>query len=165
MRIQLLSIGASCSILMTMSLPASALCTRLPLSDVGFSEPAAIASARTNLKAYAIKELRQRGWKGREKLLSSSEQVTCKPYISLGGINAGYRCRVTATFCTHRPKRHPSAIGRNIKLRLRGSEFEISGILRKFDKTSYVITPPNSGNVTVPSGRFECISAICPKLN
>ncbi len=165
MRIQLVSIGAACSILMALSQPASALCTRLPLSDIGLSKPAAIAAARSKLRIYAIEKLRQRGWSGSGKLFSSSERIACKPYVSFGSLNAGHRCRVTTTFCTHRARRHVSAIGRNIKLRLRGSEFEISGILRRVDKTGYVITPPNSGNVTVPTRRFECISDICPKLN
>ena len=165
MRIQLVSIGAACSILMALSQPASALCTRLPLSDIGLSKPAAIAAARSKLRIYAIEKLRQRGWTGSAKLFSSGERIACKPYVSIGSVNAGHRCRVTATFCTHQPQKQPSAIGRYIKLRLRGSEFEISGILKKVDKTGYVITPPNSGNVTVPTGRFECISDVCPKLN
>ena len=122
------------------------------------------------LNVYASEELAQRGWSGRGSVGSSNERVVCKPYVSVGSLSAGYRCLVTATFCVHRPQKlRPqkkiSAIGQVIRLRLKGSSFEISGILKKFDKVSYVIAPPNSGNVTVPAHRFDCISDICPKVN
>ncbi len=146
------------------------MCTRLPLSDIGFSKPAAIAAARKKLNVYAIEELVQRGWSGRGPVRPSNERVACGPYVSVGSLAAGYRCLVTATFCVRRvkkptPQKQTSAIGQIVKLRLKGSTFEISGILKKFDKVSYVIAPPNSGNVTVPAHRFDCISDACPKVN
>lgn len=55
-------------------------------------------------------------------------------------------------------------IGRVIKLRLKGSKFEIAGVLKKIDQTTYVIAPANSEDVAVPVARFECVSDVCPKI-
>ena len=175
MRIRSASFGTAALVILATSTPSTALCTRLPLSDIGFSRPEAIAAARQKLNAYAIEELAERGWSGRGPVRPSNERVACKPYVSVGSLAAGYRCLVTTTFCVHRPQRltrqkltpqkQTSAIGRVVRLRLKGSSFEISGTLKKFDKASYVIAPPNSGNVTVPAHRFDCISDICPKVN
>lgn len=52
---------------------------------------------------------------------------------------------------------------RFVKLRLKGSSYEISGVLKKYDKVSYVIAPPDSENITVPADRFDCVSGACPK--
>lgn len=157
-------IGAAIVIYLATVAPGQALCTRLPLSDVALDKPAAVAAARDKLEAYAKETLKQRGWSGKGRLLTRGEQVSCRPYLSLGGVSAGYRCRVTATYCVPRaPKRAASAIGKIVTLRLKGSDFEISGKLKKFDSVAYVITPPNSGDVTVPSHRFECIGPVCPK--
>ena len=164
MRNQLALICTANAALISISFPASAMCTRLPLSDVALSRPAAISKARKQLRVYAIEKLRHRGWTGKGKLFVSRERIVCTPYVSIGSLAAGHRCLVTSTFCTQQRQRHASAIGQRIRLRLRGSEFEISGILKRIDKTGYIITPPNSGNVTVPTHRFECISDNCPKL-
>ena len=61
-------------------------------------------------------------------------------------------------------KRPNGAIGSVVKLRLRGSSFEISGALKEFNKKYYVITPPNSDNVMVPVAGFDCIGDGCPKI-
>lgn len=159
-------LGAAVVIYMAAAAPSQALCTRLPLSDVALEKPTAIAAARDKLDAYAVETLKQRGWSGKGRLRSHGEAVSCQPYLSLGSIAAGYRCRVTATFCAPQsPRRVVSAIGKVVRLRLKGSDFEISGKLKKFNSAAYVITPPNSGDVTVPAHRFECIGAFCPKAN
>jgi len=54
--------------------------------------------------------------------------------------------------------------GPNIRLKLIGSSFEISGALKKYDQESYVITPPNSGDVTIPAKSFKCVSQSCPRV-
>lgn len=56
------------------------------------------------------------------------------------------------------------SIKKVVKLRLKGSSYEISGVLKKYDKVSYVIAPPNSENITVPADRFDCVSGACPKV-
>lgn len=140
-----------------------AMCTRLPLSDVAMSEVAATAAARAKLTKYATEKLKARGWAGKGDLKSSNEKVSCEPYVSLGVLTAGYRCLVTATFCSPASKPSTRAIGQTIKLRLKGSSFEISGVLQRIDKGSYVIVPPGSGSITVAADRFDCISDICPK--
>ena len=52
---------------------------------------------------------------------------------------------------------------KTVKLRLRGSSYEISGVLKTYNKLSYVIAPPDSENITVPADRFDCVSGACPK--
>ncbi len=56
------------------------------------------------------------------------------------------------------------AIGSVVKLRLRGSSFEITGLLKTFNKNYYVVAPPNSDNVMVPVAGFDCIGDGCPKI-
>lgn len=159
-------LGAAIVVYLATVAPSQALCTRLPLSDVALRKPAAIAAARDKLSAYANETLKQRGWSGKGRLQSHGEAVSCLPYLSLAGVTAGYRCLVTATYCTPQPaKRVASAIGKVVRLRLKGSDFEISGELKKYDSEAYVIAPPNSADVTVPAQRFECIGSACPKAN
>jgi hypothetical protein len=207
--------------------PANAknLCTRLPLSYLGADEAEATAGARRKLKQYAVETLTERGWSGKGELSKRDEVVTCEPYLSIGPLSTGQRCRITATFCTKsvqvaRPKvrvqpktrtqskartrtvqaairreqvtaprpvrsasplRRPEPVARPsrvaaprkatvgtgvggvVRLRLRGSSYEISGVLKKYDKLSYVIAPPNSQNITVPADQFECIAGACPQ--
>ena len=163
MRIRSATLGSAAVIIFATTSMSAAMCTRLPLSDVALSKPAATAAAREKLTKYAAEKLKARGWTGRGDLKSSNENVSCEPYVSLGLLEAGYRCLVTATFCASTPKLRNSAIGKTIKLRLKGSSFEISGVLQKVDKGSYVIVPPDSGRITVAADRFDCISDICPK--
>ena len=61
-------------------------------------------------------------------------------------------------------KKPNGAIGSVVKLRLKGSSFEISGALKEFNKKYYVIAPPNSNNVMVPVAGFDCIGDGCPKI-
>ncbi len=143
---------------------SAAMCIRLSLSDVAFSKPAISAAARERLNEYAVENFKTRGWSGKGELRSKKEKISCETYLDLDAVGVAYRCRVTATFCTMIRKNVPtSAIGRVVKLRLKGSSFEISGVLKKFDKVNYVIAPPNSNDVTVPAGRFDCVGNVCPK--
>lgn len=155
--------GLAVVLLAASSSRGAAMCTRLPLSDVAVSEIEATAAARLKLGEYAADELKSRGWNGKGKLSVSREEVSCEPYVNLGLIAAGFRCRVTATFCTSERKQRSAAIGRTIRLRLKGSLFEISGVLKKIDKGSYIIVPPDSGSITIAAKRFDCISEICPE--
>lgn len=74
-------------------------CVRLPLSDVAFGKPAAIASAREKLNEYAVEQLKKRGWSGKGTPRSSNEKVSCEVYLELGLLGTEYRCLVTATYC------------------------------------------------------------------
>jgi hypothetical protein len=163
MRIRSAMLGFAAVFTIVTTSMSAAMCTRLPLSDVAMSKPAATAAARQKLTKYAVEKLKSRGWTGKGDLKSSNENVACEPYVNLGVLAAGYRCLVTATFCAPSSKPRSSATGQVIKLRLKGSSFEISGVLRKIEKGSYVIVPPDSGRVTVAADRFDCISDICPK--
>ncbi|MGI9477167.1 MAG: hypothetical protein ACR2PI_10725 [Hyphomicrobiaceae bacterium] len=65
---------------------------------------------------------------------------------------------------TVRPRsKAPAPAKRTVKLRLKGSSYEISGVLKKYNRVSYVIAPPDSENITVPADRFDCVSGDCPK--
>lgn len=154
--LSIVSLAASSSV-------GEAMCTRLPLSDVAVSEPEATAAARRKLSEYAVEKLKSRGWTGAGELSVSREEVSCEPYVNLGLIAAGYRCRVTATYCTPKSEQRSTAIGKTIRLRLKGSQFEISGVLKKIDKGSYIIVPPDSGSITIAAKRFDCISKVCPE--
>ena len=55
-----------------------------------------------------------------------------------------------------------SSLAQEIKLRIKGGGFELSGQLKAFDGTKYVIASPALGNMTVDATRFDCISANCP---
>jgi colicin import membrane protein len=72
------------------------------------------------------------------------------------------RSASTAQSATKKVPSNP--IGQSVKLRLKGSAFEITGVLKKYDRTQFVIAPPNSGDVTVPADRFDCVSDNCPDV-
>jgi len=92
---------ASCLALMCgLAAPAfAAPCTRLPVSDVAFGQPAATDLARQRLDAYAQEIATQRGWPRPTALAKSNETVSCTVYLDLGPLGTEYRCLVTATFC------------------------------------------------------------------
>ncbi len=71
-------------------------CTRLPLSDIQFTQEKTIEVARMRLGEYAQKVATQRGWKAFRK---SDETVSCEVYLYLGPLGTEYKCLVTATFC------------------------------------------------------------------
>ncbi|MBL8566784.1 MAG: hypothetical protein JNM89_13810 [Hyphomicrobiaceae bacterium] len=56
------------------------------------------------------------------------------------------------------------AAGKNITLRVKGSEFEISGSLHSFDGKTFVIVAPNVGQMSFDAARVQCSGAGCPKL-
>lgn len=84
--------------------------------------------------------------------VSAGQQAT-KPKIKTGSIRRPAR-----------RKKRVGAVGKVITLRLRGSQFEISGILKRFDKQHYVLAPKDSDDVTVPVEGVDCISAVCPRI-
>ena len=142
----------------------AAKCVRLSLSDIVLNKPALSAAARERLMAAAVENLKEKGWSGKGKLKIRREKTSCESYLNLGNVDIAFRCRIAATYCTKGRKTAPvSAIGRVVKLRLKGSKFEISGVLEKFDRVKYVIVPPGSDAVTVPASRFDCVGKICPK--
>jgi hypothetical protein len=71
-------------------------CTRLPLSDIQFTQEKTTEVARMRLGEYAQKVATQRGWKSFRK---SDETVSCEVYLYLGPLGTEYKCLVTATFC------------------------------------------------------------------
>ncbi len=56
------------------------------------------------------------------------------------------------------------AAAKSITLRVKGSEFEISGSLQSFDGKTYVIVAPNVGPMSFDAARVQCSGAGCPKL-
>ncbi len=55
------------------------------------------------------------------------------------------------------------AAAAEIKLVMKGGSFEVSGELRQFDGTRYVIQSDTFGTMSLDASRFDCTGASCPK--
>ncbi len=145
---------------------SAAKCVRLSVSEMTFSKETVTDAAREKLAEYATDTLKERGWSGKGKLRSGKEKILCQTYLDVGPLGLVHQCRLTATYCAGQRKKKStasSAIGKVVRLRLRGSKFEVLGVLKKYDATAYIIAPPGSDDVTVPANRFDCIGKVCPK--
>jgi hypothetical protein len=56
----------------------------------------------------------------------------------------------------------PAPSGKAVSLRVKGSEFEVSGELKSFDGQRYVIEAAGVGAITLDAGRVTCSGAGCP---
>lgn len=54
------------------------------------------------------------------------------------------------------------AVSEEIRLRLKGGDFEIIGDLASFDGSTYIIITPLVGRMKVDASRFECLGDACP---
>lgn len=50
----------------------------------------------------------------------------------------------------------------DVKLRMKGGGFEISGELKAYNGTTYAILSNELGNLTIDANRFDCITPNCP---
>lgn len=55
------------------------------------------------------------------------------------------------------------ALAADVTLRFKGGGFDVTGELKSFDGTRFVIVSPVYGNMTFEAARFECVSPACPK--
>jgi len=56
------------------------------------------------------------------------------------------------------------ALGDEVRLRLKGGDFEIVGDLAAFDGTTYLVIAPLVGPMKIDAARFECLGDACPKV-
>ncbi|CFX54608.1 putative OmpA/MotB domain protein [Candidatus Filomicrobium marinum] len=57
-----------------------------------------------------------------------------------------------------------TAAAEEVRLRLKGGDFEIVGDLVSFDGRTYVVLSPLVGRMKADASRFECIGGACPNL-
>ncbi len=50
---------------------------------------------------------------------------------------------------------------REVTLRMKGGGFQVTGEIRSFDGTKYVVESPQLGKMTLQAARFECVGAAC----
>ena len=50
---------------------------------------------------------------------------------------------------------------REVTLRMKGGGFQVTGEIRFFDGTKYVVESPQLGKLTLQAARFECVGAAC----
>ena len=50
---------------------------------------------------------------------------------------------------------------REVTLRMKGGGFQVTGEIRFFDGTKYVVESPRLGKLTLQAARFECVGAAC----
>ena len=50
---------------------------------------------------------------------------------------------------------------REVTLRMKGGGFQVTGEIRAFDGTKYVVESPQLGKLTLQAARFECIGTAC----
>ena len=56
----------------------------------------------------------------------------------------------------------PMPTGKSVSLRVKGSDFEVSGELKSFDGQRYVIESPGVGAITLDAARVTCTGPACP---
>ena len=50
---------------------------------------------------------------------------------------------------------------REVTLRMKGGGFQVTGEIRSFDGTKYVVESPQLGKMTLQAARFECVGSAC----
>lgn len=66
-------------------------------------------------------------------------------------------CLLVLLFITSLP-----ASAEEVRLRLKGGDFEIVGDLDSYDGQTYVVITPLIGRMKVDASRFECVGDVCP---
>lgn len=67
-----------------------------------------------------------------------------------------------AALLTVLPPVHPLAAG-EVTLRVKGGGLEVTGEIKSFDGTTYVIEAPSVGTMTFDASRFECVGDDCTR--